>query len=314
LAVVDVVALTDLDAARLDELAALASRAEAADGHPPLPEPQHLALTRDGEAAHGVLVVLARREGSLVGCALVTPTRDGSASLHLVTDPAAPDRTGLASELADAAVRAATADGRITTLHLWAMRAGPGDDDLAVRHGFAPERDVLQMRVPLPLADEVERATRRVATRPFEPGRDDEAWLTVNNRAFAGHPEQGSWTLTQLHERLAADWVDLDGFLVADDPNGEGLVGSCWTKIHRDHHPVLGEIYVIAVDPAHHGGGLGRALTVAGLDYMAGRGVRVGMLYADASNGTAIALYGALGFTVDHVDRSYRREVPAVVS
>jgi mycothiol synthase len=198
-------------------------------------------------------------------------------------------------------------DGTGRPLHLWAMRAGPADDERAKRHGFVPERDVIQMRVPLPLADGALRATRPLVTRPFVPGQDDEAWLRVNNRAFDGHPEQGSWTLGQLHERLAADWVDLEGFLVADDPDGEGLIGFCWTKIHRNRDPVLGEIYVIGVDPAHHGGGLGRALTVAGLTAMADRGVHVGMLYTDESNETAVALYGRLGFTVDHVDRSYRR-------
>jgi mycothiol synthase len=308
LAVVDVVALSEIGGARRDGLAALVRRAEAADGHPPLPEPQRLALTRDGEAAHGMRAVLAERAGALAGCALLTPSRDGSVVLHLVTDPDEPDRAGLASRLVGAAVQAATRGGRVPTLHLWAMRAGPADDDLARRHGFAPERDLLQMRVPLPVAPEVVRATRPIVTRPFVPGKDDDAWLDVNNRAFAGHPEQGSWTLTQLHERLAADWVDLDGFLVADDPDGDGLVGSCWTKVHRDHTPVLGEIYVIAVDPAHHGHGLGRALTVAGLEFMAGRGVGVGMLYTDATNEGAVSLYRALGFTVDHVDRSYRRD------
>ena len=69
---------------------------------------------------------------------------------------------------------------------------------------------------------------------PSSPGRDEEAWVDTNNRAFAGHPEQGGWTVAQLRERMAADWVELDGFLVADDPDGPGLIGSCWTKIHRD--------------------------------------------------------------------------------
>ncbi|HEX4162725.1 MAG TPA: mycothiol synthase, partial [Acidimicrobiales bacterium] len=173
--------------------------------------------------------------------------------------------------------------------------------------GFARERDVIQMRVPLPLGNDVLETVPSLSTRPFVPGQDDEAWLRVNNRAFAEHPEQGSWTLDQLHERLAADWVDLAGFLVADDPDGKGLIGFCWTKIHHNRSPVLGEIYVIAVDPAHHGSGLGRALTVAGLNSMTDRGVHVGMLYTDDSNDAAVALYGRLGFTVDHVDRSYRR-------
>jgi mycothiol synthase len=311
----DVVALDELGAPRREAVVALLRRADAARDHPPLPEPQYHALADDGATVHQGRLVLAQRSSadhSLAGFALLTPARDGSTAIHVVTDPARPNgdgdgEPGLADELVETAVAVADADGARPTLHLWAMQAGPADDARAKRHGFVPERDVIQMRVPLPLADDVLRATHPLATRPFVPGQDDEAWLRVNNRAFADHPEQGSWTLAQLRERLAADWVDLDGFLVADDPDGEGLIGFCWTKIHRNRSPVLGEIYVIGVDPAHHGGGLGRALTVAGLNAMADRDVHVGMLYTDDSNEAAVALYGRLGFTVDHVDRSYRR-------
>ena len=318
----DVVALSELDAQRREAVIALLARADAADDHPPLPEPQLHALADGGGTRHEGRLVLAEHASSdkaLAGFALLTHARDGSTAIHVVIDPALRMRNAggeeggasrLASELTSAAVTVADEDGTGRPLHLWAMQAGPADDQRAEDNGFVPERDVIQMRVPLPLAEDVLRATRPLATRPFVPGKDDEAWLRVNNRAFAEHPEQGSWTLEQLHERLAADWVDLDGFLVADDPDdpeGKSLIGFCWTKIHRKRSPVLGEIYVIGVDPAHHGGGLGRALTVAGLNSMADRGVHVGMLYTDDSNEAAVALYGRLGFTVDHVDRSYRR-------
>ncbi len=145
------------------------------------------------------------------------------------------------------------------------MQATDRDDADAARLGFTPERDLLQMRVHLPLPADIVAGTRPVVTRPFVPGRDDEAWLTINNLAFADHPEQGAWTLEDLHERTSAEWFDPEAFLVADSEDGTGLIGSCWDKVHLDSTPVMGEIYVISVNPARHGEGWGRALTVAGL-------------------------------------------------
>ena len=65
-------------------------------------------------------------------------------------------------------------------------------------------------RVPGALADApvaVRRAARGRRCRPastvrtFEPGRDDEAWVGLNALAFRGHPEQGGWTVDDLHRR-----------------------------------------------------------------------------------------------------------------
>ena len=287
-------------------LVALLERTSGANAHPSLPEPQQLAVTRQGEAPPGERVVLARLWGDLVGCAVLSPTRDGAAVVHVVVDPTVAT-TG--HELDTALLRRAVEETPAgSPVHLWIMQATPDDDRRAASEGFVAERDLLQMRVALPLPEDVVAATRPLATRSFIPGRDDEAWVETNNRAFAGHPEQGAWTVSQLRERMSADWVELDDFLVADDPDGPGLIGACWTKVHRHSVPVLGEIYVIDVDPRHHGQGWGRSLTVAGLVHLAGRGITVGMLYTDASNTAAVGLYRSLGFTVDHIDRSYARE------
>jgi mycothiol synthase len=306
MAVVDVRELSTPDAAAL---AALLARAGGPSGDPPLPEPQLQAVTHPAEAPPGERLVLARHQGRLVGCALLSPARDGSTVLHVVVDPA-PAPAAAAPAVEAALLRRAEREAPAPTaaLHLWVMGAGPADDDRVRAAGFVPERDLLQMRVGLPLPDDVLAATRPLATRPFVPGRDEEAWVDTNNRAFAGHPEQGEWSVAQLRQRMAAGWVELDGFLVADDPDGPGLIGACWTKIHRDRTPPLGEIYVIDVDPRHHGQGWGRSLTVAGLESLARRGITHGMLYTDAANVAAVALYRSLGFHVDHVDRSYRRE------
>ncbi len=175
-------------------------------------------------------------------------------------------------------------------------------DAEAAARGLRRRRDLYQMRVPIPLA----ARGQRVATRAFRPGTDDEQeWLRVNNRAFADHPDQGEFDLERLHQHMAEPWFDPEGFLLHER---EGrLAGFCWTKIHPPHDPdpAMGEIFVIAVDPDLQGTGLGRALTIAGLDWLAAAGLTTGMLYVDAVNAPAITLYTSLGFERHHTDRVY---------
>jgi mycothiol synthase len=106
---------------------------------------------------------------------------------------------------------------------------------------------------------------------------------------------------------MAEPWFDANGFLLHER---EGrLAGFCWTKIHATVDPALGEIHIIAVDPDFNGLGLGRALTLAGLSWLHRQGLGTGMLYVDAANAPALGLYRSLGFTVDHVDRRYYRDL-----
>jgi len=191
------------------------------------------------------------------------------------------------------------------------VEAEPADAELAATveaTGFVPVRTTLQLRRPLPLDAAARARALPIRTRPFEPGRDEGAWLHVNNRAFAWHPDQADQTLDDLRAREAEPWFRADGFLVHESPDGE-LDGFCWTKVHAAHDPPLGEIYVIGVDPTAHGHGLGRALVVAGLDWLARQGLQDAMLYVEADNATARALYASMGFTEHQSHRWWRRSL-----
>lgn len=173
--------------------------------------------------------------------------------------------------------------------------------------GRCLQRLLHQMRCPLPLSDEVRRSTTQIETRPFDTDRDHDGWLIVNNRAFRWHPDQGGWDRQRLEARLAEPWVRTDGFLLHEN---DGLIdGFCWTREHPagPESPPMGEIFVIAADPSTAGTGLGRSLTVAGLDHISGRGLRTAMLYVEATNTPAVRLYERLGFVVHHSDAAYRR-------
>lgn len=290
-----------VDDATLAELRSLADAAATKVGHPVLGDDvwRDLAAPSTGSA-----IVRADDRGVLTGAMhLGPPGVDGTVSGSLVVAPGSRGR-GIESALVRAAI--ADLDRRgLRRLEYWVF-GDAGDPD---HPSGAPIRVLYQMRVALPLggpdAAPVWPAGTRV--RPFAPGADDEAWLVVNNRSFAADPDQGGWTIDSLRARVAEPWFDPAGFLLAEDD--DGLTGFCWTKVHTPEPPfepdALGEIYVIGVDPDHQGTGLGRALVVAGLAWLAEQHLSTGMLFVDAANVPAVRLYEALGFTTTRTDRAY---------
>jgi mycothiol synthase len=193
---------------------------------------------------------------------------------------------------------------------MWAHGDLPAAAALARLAGFTRFRALWQMRMPL---------TGRmlpapawppgVSVRTFRPGEDEDEWVAVNRRAFAHHPEQGSWTRKDLEVREAEPWFDPDGFFIAERDGR--MAGFHWTKVHpADGDGPIGEVYVVGVDPAQQGGGLGRALTLAGVAYLQRLGLPQVMLYVDESNAAAAGMYTSLGFGRWHTDVMYRRSRP----
>ena len=163
---------------------------------------------------------------------------------------------------------------------------------------------------------EIQPVTSKYPIRTFIPGLDNQAFLDLNNKVFADYPDQGGWSEDDLKVRLNESWFDDKGFFVAED-SGE-LIGFCWTKIHGAHthshsgsndnhgHEALGEIYVLAVNPDYKGQGIGRDLTITGLNYLKYQGLNNVMLYVGVENKPAFNLYKSLGFNEFGSDVMYR--------
>jgi mycothiol synthase len=214
----------------------------------------------------------------------------------------------LGPEILEAAISEVASNGG-GHLHWWVFEPTIGHEEVARNAGLHPGRVLHQMRRPLPLSDS--DSALAVDVRTFLTGHDEVAWLAVNNRAFAHHPEQGGWDAETLASRMAQPWFDPTGFVI-HEIDGR-MAGFCWTKIDPELDPDLGEIYVIAVDPDFHGHGLGTALVVSGLNNLAERGITEAMLFVDASNRSAVEMYERLGFRVCRTDRAFVGDIPAVV-
>jgi len=177
----------------------------------------------------------------------------------------------------------------------WWTRDSDGSLDNVVR-----TLQLLHINLPVPQVPVPEGAKMRT----FTPGIDEVAWLAQNNAAFADHPEQGAWLLDDLEARIHEPWFDPSGFLILDI---EGqIAASCWTKVHELHPDRFGEIYVISVNPTYQGHGLGRVMLSQGLASLRSRGVHRAVLFVDADNVSAQALYRNFGFTLEREDQLLR--------
>src|SRR6202167_4917289 len=190
------------------EVSQLLHQALVADGHYPLREHKWLDLVHGGRTGFAGFVAREPSNGPLVGYAQLSSGHDTwGIEVVIRPDHRKPDDEVGISLLGEALREVAREGGG--HVHLWVPKPTPATDAMAESCGLRRGRDLYQMRRPLPLDDD----HPRIATRPFRPGRDEQAWLEVNNRAFASHPEQGGWRLDTILEREAEAWFDPEGFL-----------------------------------------------------------------------------------------------------
>ncbi|MCA0157982.1 mycothiol synthase [Tsukamurella sp. M9C] len=262
----------------------IAGAAEAADGIGPLSEQFRLGIAGDGPH------VLARGAGGAPSgyAGVVVPPAGGPGAAEVVVAPSE-RRRGLGRALVTGALDLVGDGGTV-----WAHGDLPAARALAASLGLTAVRTLLNLRRPLAGLDPVPAPSAGVTVRTYAGPADDAAILAVNNAAFSWHPEQGGWTGEQIDERTGADWFDPAGLFLAVDEQ-DRLLGFHWTKV-ADPAAGLGEVYIVAVAPAGQGRGLGRLLTAAGLEYLAGRGLAEVELYVEGDNEAALRTYTRLGF------------------
>ncbi|MEU5053490.1 mycothiol synthase [Streptomyces sp. NPDC021096] len=290
--------LEELAPEQVRDVLRLIGEAAAVDGQPAVSEQGRLQLKGRREGVRHVL--LSDADKVLVGYGQLEDSDPVEAPAgELVVHP---DHRGRGHGRA-LGVALLTESGK--RLRVWAHGGHPAARHLAQVLGLSLFRELRQMRRTLhdlDLPDPV--LPEGVTVRTFRSGEDDAAWLAVNAAAFAHHPEQGSLTQRDLDDRKAEAWFDPKGFFLAERA-GE-IIGFHWTKIHADEG--LGEVYVLGVRPGAQGGGLGKALTAVGLRHLAAQALPTAMLYVDADNLPAVAVYERLGFATHETDLMYRTE------
>jgi len=305
--------LQKLNSTQQEAVLKLIANTAAFDNTPPIAEHILLHLRHGGDKADSHLLV--EQENQVIGYAHLDQTDlVAGPSVELVVDPKFRG-AGVGKHLLSKAIEICGKE-----LRLWVHGDQPAANALATSFGFEKIRTVLKMSKPLTDIQKLPNLDKEVGEdiviRSFLPGIDSDAWLSLNNKVFKEHPEQGNWQLTDLNIRINEEWFDEQGFFLAEVNNK--IIGSTWTKIHGSHthqhegeveshaHPAIGEIYITAVDQEYSGRGIGKVLTITALNYLKYQGLSDAMLYVDFDNKRALNLYQSLGFTQCGMDILYK--------
>ncbi|MBM4431267.1 MAG: GNAT family N-acetyltransferase, partial [Chloroflexi bacterium] len=189
-------------------------------------------------------------------------------------------RRGLgAALLAQVEMRARTEGGRyLDILVAGEHKAGQG---FLEAHGF--ERVHYGWQMLLPDIRSVPSPTwpSGYSMRTFVPGQDKRTTVAIENLSF-----QGEW------EFVPIELGEVEGFVHSPSFRAEGVlyamhegqvVGECWNWIDEEqrHMPLeerSGSVWCLCVHPQHRGRGLGKALLLAGLQWLRQQGATLATL------------------------------------
>lgn len=158
-----------------------------------------------------------------------------------------------------------------------------------------------------------------IAIHPYEPSQREavidlslRAWAPVFEKmepavqpyVYGAFYPQG-WAVRQAADIGALLDAEADKVLVACD--GDALAGWVGVRIHPSDS--MGEIYILAVDPAFQRRGVARALMDAAFERMRAAGMRIAMVETgdDPGHAPSRATYESVGFERWPVARYFRQ-------
>jgi mycothiol synthase len=226
----------------------------------------------------------------------------------------------VAIRVCNPAVVSRSGDRDSIDLHAWQPdHPNVARDRIVQRFAMREIRRLDQMHADLPIPQIA--PPRGISIRAFEPA-DTSNWIAVHNQIFATHPDASGWRPSDLSWRMAEHWFDPQGFRLALDE--QGIAGYNWVKLHNhpgaSHDPsdpqtsLVGEIYMLGVAERARSSGLSRAIATDGLAWAFSKGATRAMLYVEADNHPALALYRSLGFSRTHTDRCFEITVSTSVA
>ena len=170
--------------------------------------------------------------------------------------------------------------------------------------GFVPVRRHWQMSL-IQYGGAVLQAAHGFELRHFVPG-DEEGLCALQNLAFVG-----SWgfrpnTAEEIRYLVNTSCCHPEGILLVTE--GQRMVAYCWTM----DDPVEKEkgcIRMMGVHPDYRGRGLGRAILLAGIEYLMKRGMKEIELSVDSRNPHAKRLYQSVGFARKGATIWYQRKL-----
>ena len=318
----EIVQLDRLDPSTAAAIARIVERARVHDGRSPIGEHKFIRLI-GGEA--DTFGLIGRVDGTSAGFAQATRYAAHDAlpsrlAAELLVDPE--HRGGGLGRALVTRLLAHAREHGAERFDIWAHHADGAAAGLATAMAMRVSRQLWQMAMRLDSVSERRlEVPDGVRLRAFRPGVDEGVLVGLIREAFSGHPENAVFDAEDLAARAGLPWFDPSAILIAEDTASGRALGVHWMKLDAARHASnagpaadtthagdtthADEVYILAVAPEAQGHGIGHLLLSAGLQQMRDRGTEMAILYVDAENHAAIALYRKAGFRFEHLDTCY---------